>query len=222
MTRVAPPRPRRTWWQQAGYLTRRAVMMEIHGYRSIVRFVFRRSRVPDGAVGFTYHQPVLAILIAFVVLSAVELAVVDLIVYRWAHIRIPLLILGIWGLIYMCGLLFGMLTRPHAVGPDGIRVRQGSEIDVQLRWDDVYSVTHRKHTVQQKQPKVTIDPEGKATLHLRLQNETNLEIKLERPVPLRLPAGAETVTSVNLYADDPKAFLAEVRHHIRSDIRQES
>lgn len=202
---------RRAGWQRAGYVTRRAVLMEIHGYRSIGRFVFRRPRVPADAVAFPYHQPVLMILIVFVVLSAVELAVVDLIVYRWTPVRIPLLILGVWGLIYMCGLLFGMLTRPHAVGPDGIRVRQGAEIDVRLGWDDVYSVTHRKNVVQQKQPRVTIDPDGKATLHLRVQNETNVEIKLVQPVPLRLPAGAETVSGVNLYADDPKAFLAEVR-----------
>jgi hypothetical protein len=191
--------------------------MEIHGYRSTFRFLFRRPRVPAGAVGFPYHQPLLTILVAFVVLSAIELAVVDLIVQRWTHIRIPLLILGIWGLIYMFGLLFGMLTRPHAVGPDGIRVRQGAEIEAPLRWDDVYSVTHRKHVAQHKQPMVTVDPDMKATLHLRIQNETNLEIQLERPVPLRLPHGTETVTSINLYADDPKAFLAEVRRHIGSD-----
>ena len=188
-------------------------MMELHGYLSIYRFVLRRPRVPVGAVGFTYHQPVLTILIAFVVLSAVELAVVDLIVRRWPPVRIPLLVLGIWGLIYMFGLLFGMLTRPHSVGSEGIRVRQGSEIDLHLKWDDVYSVSRRTHTVVEKQPKVTIDPTGEAALNLRVQNETNVEIKLERPVPLRLPHGVETVRTVNLYTDDPKGFLAEVRRH---------
>jgi hypothetical protein len=211
----APPRPRRTRWQQAGYLARRAVRTEVHGYRSILRFVFRRPRVPAGAVGFTYHQPVFIILIVFVVLSAVELAGVDLVVRRWTYVRIPLLVLGAWGWTFMCGMLFGMLTRPHAVGPDGIRVRQGSEIDIPIPWDDVYSVTHRKHAVQEKQPMVTLDPDGQATLHLRIQNETNLELKLERPVALRLPHGTETVARVHLYADEPKAFLAEVRRHFR-------
>ena len=44
-------------------------MMEIHGYRSIFRFTFRRPRVTPGAVGFGYHQPVLPILIVFIAVS---------------------------------------------------------------------------------------------------------------------------------------------------------
>jgi hypothetical protein len=65
--------------------------------------------------------------------------VVDLIVRRWAYIRIPVLILSVWGLIYMLGFLFGMLTRPHAIGPVGIQARYGPEIDIPLSWDDIDS-----------------------------------------------------------------------------------
>ena len=100
------------------------------------------------------------------------------------------------------------------MGPDGIRARQGSETDVPLAWDDIHSVTHRKHVAQDRQPLVTIGADGGATLHLRIQQETNVEIRLERPVPIRLPHGPETVTAVHLYADDPRAFLAEVRRHL--------
>ena len=77
--------------------------------------------------------------------------------------RVPLLILSIWGLVYMLGLLFGMLVRPHAVGPDGIRARYGSEVDIPVRWGDVQSVTRRKNVIQEKQPKVTVDGNGQAT-----------------------------------------------------------
>jgi hypothetical protein len=108
-------RHKRTGWRLAGYLARRAIMMEIRGYQSIYRFLFCRPKVPAGHIGFSYYQPVLAILIVFIAVSAVEVVVVDLIVRRWTNIRIPLLILSIWGLIYMLGFLFGMLTRPHAI-----------------------------------------------------------------------------------------------------------
>ena len=204
-------RHKRTGWRFVGYLARRAIMMEIHGYQSIYRFLFRRPKVPAGDVGFSYYQPVLAILIVFVAVSAVELVVVDLIVRRWAHIRIPMLILSVWGLIYMLGFLFGMLTRPHAIGPAGIRARYGSEVDIPLLWDDIESVTRRKHAVQTKQPKVTVDEDGEATLHLRMQNETNIEVLLTGPIELRLPHGPETISKVTLYADDSPAFLEEVR-----------
>jgi hypothetical protein len=189
--------------------------MEIHGYQSVYRFLFRRPRVPTGAAAFSYHQLVLPILIVFTAASVVELVVVDVIVRRWPPIRIPLLVLGIWGVTFMLGLLFGMLVRPHAVGPDGIRVRSGAEVDIPLTWDDIYSVTLRKRTIQEKEPKVTVDEQGEATLHLRMMNETNLEISLEEPTPLGLPHGTETVSRLAIYADDPKGFLAEVRPYLQ-------
>jgi len=205
---------KRTWWQLLGYLARRATMAEVRSYQSIYRFTFRRPRVPAGAVGFSYHQPIFAILVVFIAVSAVELVVVDLIARRWDHVRIPLLILSIWGLVWMFGLLCGMLTRPHAVGPGGIRVRYGAAVDIPLGWDDIYAVSKRKRTIQEKEPTVTVDDHGDATVHLRIGSETNIELKLERPTPMRLPHGSETVSKVALYVDDPKAFMDAVRHHI--------
>ena len=156
------------------------------------------------------------ILIVFIVVSAVEIVVVDLIVHRWWPAgRIPLLVLGIWGVTFMLGMLFGMLVRQHAVGPDGIRVRSGSEVDIPLTWDDIYAVALRKRTIQEKAPRVTVNEQGEATLHLRMMNETNLEIRLEQPTPVKLPHGTETVSLVAFYADDPKAFLAEARRHLQ-------
>jgi hypothetical protein len=60
---------------------------------------------------------------------------------------------------------------------------------------------------------VTIDDNGVATLHMRIQNETNIEVQLVRPVPLKLPHGTETISTVKLYADDPKRFMEAVRGH---------
>ena len=76
-------------------------------------------------------------------------------------------------------------------------------------WAD--SVTRRKHALQTKQPKVTVDEAGEATLHLRMQNETNIEVRLTGPIEVRLPHGPETISKVTLYADDSPAFLEEVR-----------
>lgn len=215
---AARPARRRTGWRLVGYLARRALVMEAKGYQSAYRFILRRPRVPRGATGFTYYSLVLAPLVAFTVLSAVELVVVDLIVHRWTAVRIPLLIAGIWGVVFMLGLLLGILVRPHAVGPAGIRVRYGAEVDVPLAWDDVETVTARRRAITEKEPRITVDERGDATWHLRMSNETNVEIGLDRPTTIKLPHGRETVTRIALYADDPKAFMAAVRTHIDADI----
>ncbi|MGU3644871.1 hypothetical protein ACLBXX_07855 [Microbacterium sp. C23T] len=204
----APP----GWRTKLGAFARRAWIMELGVYQSIFRFVFRRPRVPVGASAFRYHSPVLTLLVVFIVLSAVEIPIVDLIVHRWAWVRIPLLVLGIWGVTWMLGLLFGYLTRPHAVGPAGIRVRQGAELDLDLPWEVVRSVERSAHRVD-KAPAVVDEPEGR-TFAARIANETNVLILLEHPLDVRLPQGRDRVEAVRLWTDDLDGFLSAVRTHI--------
>ena len=137
-------------------------------------------------------------MIVFIALSAVELVAVDLIVRRWPAIRIPLLVLSVWGLVWMLGFLFGMLTRPHAVGPDGIRIRFGAEVDLPINWKAVDAVAVQKRHRGGRQPKVTVDEQGEATLHLRIANETNLRDRARSGhYEQRLPSGRETVSVIS-------------------------
>lgn len=197
---------RRTRSRRIGNLAWRAIKIEARGYQSMFRLVFRRPRVPAGGVGFGYHANVLMVLIVLTVISALELVVVDLIVRQWPYIRIPLFVLGVWGVIYMLGMLCGMLTRPHAIATGGLRVRDGTEVDIALAWNDIDAVVRRKVSLQEKRPKLTVD-DGVRTFWLRVQNETNIEVELERPLSVRLPHGIETVDKIAFYVDDPDAYM---------------
>lgn len=161
----------------------------------------------------TSHKHDLPILAGFTVLSAFEVVAVDLVVHRWPSVRIPLLVLGIWGVAFLVGMLAGLVTLPHAVGPDGIRVRNGTEIDVALLWDDVHTVTRHRTVEQDERALVRTEPDGRLSLHMRVQGETNIEIALHEPLPVRLPHGTEAVGSVHLYSDDPTAFMAGERRY---------
>ncbi|WP_136057514.1 hypothetical protein [Microbacterium sp. K24] len=193
----------------------RALIAELRVYSSIGRAIARRPAVPKGGTGIAYHRPVMTIVIIFIVLSAVEIPILDLIVHPWPAVRIPILILGIWGLTWMIGLLCAMLLRPHAIGPDGIRIRSGLEIDVAVAWDDIASVAIAKRVDEPKTPRITVI-EGGVEYAERMQDETNIEIELERAVGIRLPGlppkgGRQDVTRIRLWADDPRAFLAAAR-----------
>ena len=219
MTAETVTTQRRTFWQQAKYVARRAIGMELAIWVSLYRFIFRKPAVPAGADAFSYHRPILSVMIIFIVLSAVEIPVVDMIVHGWPYIRIPFLILGIWGLTWMLGFLFGYLTSPHTVGPAGIRVRDGAEVVLPISWDDLHAVEVKKEVAgPEKVPKLS-EGEGGAILHLRVQNETNLAITLERPVEFRLPQGPVTVREIRFHADEPKRFMDAVRHHLDRDHR---
>jgi hypothetical protein len=185
---------------------------EVGVWQSLYRWVFRRPRVPAGATGFAYHSPVMTILMVFIVLSAVEIPIIDIIVHPWPRVRIPLLVLGIWGLTWMIGLAVSYLTRPHAVGPDGIRARLGADIDVDLPWESVASV-ERSRDVAEKAPKLRDEEYGR-TLSLRMANETNILVVLEKPVVTRLSGDPVELDAVRLWADDVDGFLGSVRTHI--------
>ena len=198
-------------WRRFLSLMHRALMAELRIYASIGRAIARRPAVPRGGTGVGYHRPVLTILIVFIVLSAVELPIIDLIVHRWPAVRITFLIIGIWGLTWMIGLLCAMLLRPHTVGPDGIQVRNGLEIDVALPWAEIASVAIKRRIDEPKQPRII-----GAEYAERMQDETNIEIELERPYGVRLPGlpprgGEHLVTTVRIWADDPRAFLDAAR-----------
>ena len=118
----------------------------------------------------------------------------------------------------MVGLLCAYLMRPHTVGPEGIRARQGLEIDIPLSWDDIASVARKLVVDEPKAPRIA-DTESGRMLSLRMQNETNVEIFLERPTAVRLPGhapkgGAQVVEAVRLWTDDLEGFMAAVREHM--------
>jgi hypothetical protein len=193
-------------------LARAAWRAEVGMWQGLYRWLFRRPRVPAGASAFSYHSPILTILVVFIVLSAVEIPIVDLIVHPWPWLRIPLLALGIWGVTWMLGLLLSYLTRPHAVGPEGIRARDGAHVDIDLPWDVVASV-ERSHDVLDKAPKIRDEAHGR-TLALRMQDETNILVVLEHPVRSRLGDKTVEFDAVRLWADDADGFLSAVRTHI--------
>ncbi|MCW4456797.1 hypothetical protein [Microbacterium sp. MPKO10] len=215
---TSPPRPR--WWHYVANLAIRAVRVELRIYESLGRAIARRPAIAAGARGFLYHRPVLTILIIFIVISAIEIPVVDAIVHRWLPVRIGFLILGIWGVTWMIGLLCAYFMRPHTVGPDGIRVREGLELDIPVAWSDIASV-EILHTTQDEDKRRVFDEGDEWVCAVRIGHDTNLQIEFERPLEIRLPGleprgGIHTVTKLRFWADDPRGLIAEGRKHINA------
>lgn len=187
-------------------------------YAAIGRAIARRPWKARDAHGFYYHSQSLTVLFIFIVLSAVEIVIIDLIVHQWLWLRIPLLIIGIWGLVWMTGLLCAHFMRPHTVGSEGIRIRDGLDMDAHVTWDDVYSVALHNRTYEPKTPSIIDDQDGRS-LVMNITDHTNIEIVLERPTAITLPGlppkgGEQVVDRVYLWTDQPKEFLAAVSEHI--------
>lgn len=196
----------------------RAGRLEKNSYASIARAIARRPAVPAGASAFAYHAPVRMVLIVFLVLSAAELVIVDVVVHSWPLVRIPLLIVGVWGVLFMIGMLCSFLMRPHTVGPDGLRVRNGMGLDIDLPWADVHSVEIKRRFYAEKPARLTQEGDDRVLI-LHVQSETNVEVELEGVTRIDLHgngAGEDKVdaTKVRFWVDDPKALLRAIAAHL--------
>lgn len=192
----------------------RATAMERANWIAIGRFLARRPHVPPGASGFSYDASSRPTLITILCVSVVEVVAVDLITHRWPWVRFPLLVLGIWGALFMVGLLLAMITRPHAVGPAGIRLRNGGEVDLDLPWEVIRGVSVRRRRIADAPTFGISGPPDALTLHHVVDERTDIEIALEHPVEVTLPQATLTVTRVHLAVDDPTGFADAVRRHI--------
>lgn len=192
-------------------LLRRSVALEAAGWRGIGRTLARRPRAPAGASAHSWDQPIRAVLVTFLVVSALEVVIVDIITQRWPVVRYPLLVVGIWGVLFMVGMLLSNRTRPHAVGPDGLLIRSGGDVEVVLAWDLIESVERRRRPLSEAPTLSLTGPPQEQALNIVVQDGTHVDVELVAPTRLRLPQGEVTVSSVRFAVDDPTAFLAAVR-----------
>ncbi|GGJ80837.1 hypothetical protein GCM10010123_08410 [Pilimelia anulata] len=188
------------------------VRYELALWRNLWRWARRRPPLlPAGAHGFGYAAGVAPTLRAFVIISAVELPIVHFVV-PWSGARLALDVLGVYGLVWMVGLLATTRQEPHLVGPAGIRVRYGMTGRLAIPAADIASITARTRTLPPGTVLVEDEPDGGRAAHLAVVGQTNVDVVLRGPrvLPLRRAAG-RPLTAVRFYADDPAALVARAR-----------
>ncbi|MEH1164287.1 hypothetical protein V6V47_02740 [Micromonospora sp. CPCC 205539] len=202
--------------RKAWPLLRRAATTEGAMWRSL--YVWARRRPLPLAPGddpFSYLGVVKPILGIFIALSAVEIPIFDLIVTNvvpWRPARWIMLVLGVWGLLWMLGFYASLTIHPHVVGDTGLRVRLGSGIDLWIPWTDVEAVSRRYRSLPSSRS-VQIEHEGeRRVLHIVVGSQTSVDVRLRRPRTFDLPKGrTEPIDELRLYADDPAGLLRSAR-----------
>jgi hypothetical protein len=190
---------------------RRAADLEAGVWRSLYRWIRRRPvPLPPDTDPFAYVAGVAPIMWVFIAMSAVEIPILHLLLPAgwW---RIGALVLGAWGLLWMVGLLSSLHMHPHLIGPDGLRLRYATSIDVLVPWAAVESINRNTRNLPKSRSVQVDSGEHGDTCLLVVNSQTNVDIHLREPVflPLRRCPGA--VIRVRCYADDPAAFVARAR-----------
>jgi hypothetical protein len=189
-----------------------ALLLELALYRSLVRWLARRPDVPRGAAPIGYAQLVAPMLWLWIFGSATEVVVVEVVLQGleagWAEaVRLPLLIVGVWGVLWMFGMLAAYRVRPHLLTENSLVIRSGARTRVDLPLGAVRSVRSVEHDL----PGVvrSLHRQGEVVL-VGVGSRTNLELVLVGPTRLMTSKGEVTVERVGLWVDDPRAVAGQL------------
>ena len=177
------------------------VRLEISIWRSLFLWLIRRvpgkgPRTED----FSYAKEITPIIVVFIFLSALEIPVVHLLI-PWEPAKLALLIVGVWGVLWMVGYLAGMRVFRHLIDEQGMRIRYGTHVDLRIPWDAVAGVTAQRGRFDARGLCVE---DGVA--HVPVLKQTRVSVALNRPI--------EEAGEVRFYADDPRGFVVAARERI--------
>lgn len=199
-----------TAWRQAGRLIRHAIVFEINIYTSLLRWVLRRPSVPPGSARIGYAQMVTPVLALWIFGSAVEIPVAHLLI-PWHGVRIAVLILGVWGLLWMIGLLAGLRSYPHLLDADTLRVRNGPMHDIAIPLAAIARVSSRESSLPSSmwvlQPETT---DSGVHLNVAVSGQVNVHVTLRQPLPVVTRKGPMTITAISFWVDEPRQLVARL------------
>lgn len=193
-----------------------ALRYEAAMWRSLYAWIARRPRSarPDDLL-FGYDKAAAPIIWAFVALNFIEIPAVHFLI-PWFWARIALIVVGVWGTVWMVGVVAAVKVNPHVVGVDGIRVRKGFTVDLAIPWDAVRSVSSG---VQGSQSTRQIHVDG-GRVSLLVTGQTNVTIHLNHSIPQVISGRAVDVTEIRLFADDSAAMARACRVRLVDDAEE--
>jgi hypothetical protein len=143
--------------------------------------------------------------------SAVEIPVAHLLI-PWQGVRIAVLILGVWGLLWMIGLLAGLRSYPHLLDADTLRVRNGPMHDIAVPLAAIARVSSRESSLPSSmwvlQPEAT---DAGVHLNVAVSGQVNVHVALRQPLRVVTRKGPMTITAISLWADEPRQLVARLR-----------
>lgn len=171
--------------------------------RALALWARRRTDVPAGATALPYATAGRGIMIAFLVLSAVEVAAVEFLV-PWLWLRVLLLLLAVWSMVLLAGVMVANAVFPHTLTATELRLRNGLWGGVTLPLDALAGAGR------------SLRDGGKAVqvvdgvLSLTPVDSTNVEVRLARPVDVAVGKHSGQVRAARLWCDDPAAAAAAI------------
>ncbi|MGK5632814.1 hypothetical protein [Streptomyces sp. URMC 123] len=193
---------------------RRLVGHELRVLASLALWAARRRHGVRGAtavIGYARGQAATLYALAFV--CAVETAGMHVLLDGAPEaVSAAVLVLDLYALLMVIGLHASGVTRPHTVGPAGVRVRHGAHLDVRIPIERIVSV--------RREPRCATDRNTNAAagvLEVAVGSQTSITLELTEEITVvRLLGRRQRVRTVRFHADDPDAAVAALKAAVKA------
>lgn len=196
--------------------TKHALVFELNIYKNLLLWLLRRRSTPAGFESAGYARLATPMMALWIFGSALELPLVHILV-PWDVVRISLLVVGVWGLLWMLGVLAGLRTYPHLLGSDGLVIRNGAMHEIAVRWETIVKVTTQDRSLPSSmwvlQPE---EVDGGRHLNVTVSGRVNVHLAFQEPIAVRTTKGDMVVSGVDFWADEPREVAARIRREAAS------
>lgn len=196
-------------------------IVELRAYHDLLLALRKRRLVPEGAAAFGYAKGSYSIPIALIIASMIEMAALHFII-PWQWLRVVLILVNIWGILFVLGLIAGRTVHPHVITDGEFHVNWGRSPILRTPVANIKSATSSVNFLHH-QPHM----DG-GRLFLCSFQSPNVLIEFNEPVSADPPVARKEnpkefrASSIHLFADDPDRLVAAVKDHrtILSDSRR--
>lgn len=201
--------------RRAARLLWHLLVLEVTMYQNLLRWIARRPAVGRDEEPIGYVQQAAPVIWLWIFASAAELPLVHVLI-PWHGVRIAAIAVGIWGLVWMLGMLGGLRMYPHLMTPTSLRVRNGALVDVPVPWSSIAAVVRREQdlssTIRSVQVAETTDG---VDLQVGVSGRTNLTLELQEPLPVETRLGTVQPGRISLWVDDPRKTASDLRSRVQ-------
>ncbi|AWS43285.1 hypothetical protein [Streptosporangium sp. 'caverna'] len=190
---------------------RKVTEFELKGMASLVLWMGRRRNgVPSGATAVPYSKEQTPLLLVILFAMIVETVAVDLLLIALDvsdGLRVLVLVIDLYGIVFGLALGAACVTRPHVVTPDELRIRYGAYFDLRVPRELISSVRLSRNY---NESGMVTAVDGR--LGVAVSSQTNVIVELTEPITAVRPLGGRVeVTTIRFFADTPNAALNALR-----------
>lgn len=186
---------------------------ELLVWHSLWRFVRGGWKRREG--DFSYHRrsPLIGLVLVTVITAPAELLVIELVV-PWRMVKLILLLLALYSLLWILGYAASQIGSPHRVTSDGVQIRKGFLASTTI---PLHAIAHIDTTREALPPgaegwgATIID----STAYFAVAGRADVDLSLNAPVVVRhLIGNSEPLMRVRVAVDEPSSFARAIAARI--------